>query len=143
MAGHFTDGYLQQSIRGNQYVKNYKFSYQFGPPLGHCEVTFTSVSGHVHKQDFTHRFSGWYNCDPGDLFDAPIVKTVDERNEAIAANIKTQARSCSLLYIWTDCDREGEHIGSEIRDVALAANSRLEVKRAHFSNIERAFVHNL
>jgi DNA topoisomerase III len=45
-----------------------------------------------------------------------------------------------VLFIWTDCDREGEHIGSEIRDIARAANPRIQVKRAHFSNIERALV---
>lgn len=44
------------------------------------------------------------------------------------------------MYIWTDCDREGEHIGSEIKDVAIKAKPNLEVKRAKFSNIERACV---
>ena len=42
-----------------------------------------------------------------------------------------------MLYIWTDCDREGENIGAEIRDIALQKNPRLEVRRARFSNIER------
>lgn len=58
----------------------------------------------------------------------------------IAKNIETQARYAKALYIWTDCDREGEHIGSEIRSYALKGNSRIEVKRAKFSNVERAYV---
>jgi DNA topoisomerase III len=58
--------------------------------------------------------------------------------KAIARNIEAQARSARALFIWTDCDREGEHIGSEVRAAALKGNSRLEVKRAKFSNIERA-----
>ena len=45
-----------------------------------------------------------------------------------------------MLFIWTDCDREGENIGAEIRDLAREANPRLQVKRAHFSNVERALV---
>lgn len=57
--------------------------------------------------------------------------------KAIAKNIEAGARNATALFIWTDCDREGEHIGTEIRDVALKANRRLEVKRARFSNIER------
>jgi DNA topoisomerase-3 len=57
---------------------------------------------------------------------------------AIATNIKTQARGAKALFIWTDCDREGEYIGSEVRTEALKGNSNLSVKRARFSNIERA-----
>ena len=55
-------------------------------------------------------------------------------------NIQLQARYAKGLFIWTDCDREGEHIGSEIRDIAVKVNSRIDVKRAKFSNIERASV---
>ena len=58
----------------------------------------------------------------------------------IATNIEEQARSAQVLFIWTDCDREGEHSGTEIRDIALKINPRLEVRRARFSNIERALV---
>ena len=58
--------------------------------------------------------------------------------KAIADNIKRQARYAKALYIWTDCDREGEHIGGEIRDLAVESNGRIQVMRAKFSNIERA-----
>jgi DNA topoisomerase IA len=61
----------------------------------------------------------------------------------VASNIETQARNANILFIWTDCDREGEHIGTEIRDIALKVNPRLEVCRARFSNIERASVYLL
>lgn len=56
----------------------------------------------------------------------------------MASNIEAQARSASILFIWTDCDREGEHIGTEIRDIAHKVNPRIQVYRARFSNIERA-----
>jgi DNA topoisomerase-3 len=56
----------------------------------------------------------------------------------VASNIEEQARNSSILFIWTDCDREGEHIGTEIRDIALKVNPRMQVYRARFSNIERA-----
>lgn len=59
---------------------------------------------------------------------------------AIADNIKSQARWSDILYIWTDCDREGENIGAEIRDLALKANPRLQVRRARFSNTDRSHV---
>ncbi len=60
--------------------------------------------------------------------------------KAIASNIESQARQSQILFIWTDCDREGENIGTEIRDIALKVNPRLRVCRARFSNIERAQV---
>ncbi len=37
--------------------------------------------------------------------------------------------------IWTDCDREGEHIGSEIVGVCRKGKEGLRVKRARFSAI--------
>lgn len=42
--------------------------------------------------------------------------------------------------IWTDCDREGEHIGSEIVSVCRRANRNIRVKRAKFSAIIAAYV---
>lgn len=69
---------------------------------------------------------------------SPLTSNQDKK--AVASNIETQARYASILFIWTDCDREGEHIGTEIRDIALKANPNMQVWRARFSNIERASV---
>ncbi|WAQ88490.1 hypothetical protein PtA15_9A617 [Puccinia triticina] len=44
--------------------------------------------------------------------------------------------------IWTDCDREGEHIGSEIVSVCRAAKPDIIVLRARFSAIIPAQIHN-
>ena len=63
-----------------------------------------------------------------------------QERKDVAENIAQQARGARALFIWTDCDREGEYIGTEVRDIALQANPRLEVKRARFSNIERAHI---
>ena len=37
--------------------------------------------------------------------------------------------------IWTDCDREGEHIGMEIVNVCRKVKPNIRVKRARFSAI--------
>ena len=42
--------------------------------------------------------------------------------------------------IWTDCDREGEHIGYEIMNVCKRANPRIEILRARFSAIIPRYV---
>lgn len=50
-------------------------------------------------------------------------------------NLKQEARNAQVLMIWTDCDREGEHIGSEIMKVCRAVNANIRVTRARFSAI--------
>ncbi|KAI9756066.1 MAG: DNA topoisomerase [Lichina confinis] len=141
VAQHLSGGQFNtRSIAGNKYIKNYEFDFVFGQPWGHCTVTMTSVIGHLHSLDFEQQFRKWTSCAPGQLFDAPLVNAVVPDKKSIAQNIEAQARDAKALFIWTDCDREGEHIGSEIRDVARRRNTQIEVKRARFSNIERAHV---
>lgn len=38
------------------------------------------------------------------------------------SGITRQARHSRALFIWTDCDREGEFIGSELRQAVLKGN---------------------
>ncbi|QIW96306.1 hypothetical protein AMS68_001824 [Peltaster fructicola] len=146
VAGHLAGGHFNtHNVPNAKYNKNYSFQYTF-PRWGQCEVTMTSVSGHILSQDFNERYRRWHGCDPADLFDASIETYVDKDKEGIAKNIETQARYSQYLYIWTDCDREGEHIGTEIRGIAAKGNARLldagKTVRARFSNIERAHIIN-
>ena len=53
-------------------------------------------------------------CDPFELFDAPIDVQVTPDKKAIVENLSSEARKAQQLMIWTDCDREGEHIGAEM-----------------------------
>ncbi|CAK4032609.1 DNA topoisomerase [Lecanosticta acicola] len=132
-----------QNIPGAQFNKNYVFSYNF-PTWGPCDVVMTSVSGHLMERDFDAQYKNWQASNPSVLFEARINKNVAENSGGIARNIENKARWASVLYIWTDCDREGEHIGTEIREIALRGNNRLrgQTVRARFSNIERAHVIN-
>ncbi|OSS51014.1 hypothetical protein B5807_04405 [Epicoccum nigrum] len=139
VANHLGGRVTTDSVRGIQWVKNYRFDFRF-QQWGQCDVTFTCVAGHIVSHDFVERYRKWQSCPPADLFDAPIQSFIAEDKKAIANNIESQARNAQILYIWTDCDREGENIGTEIRDIALKVNPRLRVCRARFSNIERAHV---
>jgi DNA topoisomerase-3 len=98
------------------------------------------------SHDFPSQYRSWHSCDPSALFEAQIDAFVNKENAPIAKNIESQARHSQFLYIWTDCDREGEHIGTEIRDVAFKSNTCLreagKTMRARFSNIERGHVIN-
>ncbi|KAJ4361826.1 DNA topoisomerase [Neocucurbitaria cava] len=139
VANHLGGQTRAESARGVAWVKNYKFDFRF-QQWGQCSVTFTCVAGHIVAQDFHERFKKWHSCQPAALFEAPIESSIAQDKKAVASNIESQARHASILYIWTDCDREGEHIGTEIRDIALKANPNMQVWRARFSNIERAHV---
>lgn len=100
----------------------------------------TCISGHLTDAQFTSEHKNWNFPPPSSLFNAPVVVKVADSKMEIASNIQSEARGARALFIWTDCDREGEHIGHEVRTEALSSNPRMEVKRARFSNIERAYV---
>ncbi|EGX97183.1 DNA topoisomerase III [Cordyceps militaris CM01] len=100
----------------------------------------TAVIGHLTNLEFTPEHKNWSFPPPESLFHAPVVTSVYDDKKNIAQNLAEQARFARLLVIWTDCDREGEHIGQEIVDAAKKGNAQLQVKRARFSNVERAHV---
>ena len=100
----------------------------------------TCVSGHLTNAVFPPEYESWEHPPPLSLFRAPVEVKVDPEKDDISRNIQNQARGARALFIWTDCDREGEHIGHEVRTEALKSNPRMQVKRARFSNIERAYV---
>ena len=142
VAQHLGGGRMTtHNVRGNPYVKNYDFDFNF-QAWGNCSVTMTSALGHLTSTDFGPEYRSWKSCHPSRLFEAPIVQAPTVEHKCLADNIQAQARYAKVLFIWTDCDREGEYIGSEARTYALKGNRRIEVKRARFSNIERAHIIN-
>lgn len=68
---------MQHNVRGSQYVKNYEFTYHF-PAWGSCEVTMTSVLGHLTGLDFDQRYKHWRSCPPSQLFEASTTITIDQ-----------------------------------------------------------------
>lgn len=104
----------------------------------------TSVLGHLTSNDFEARYKHWSSVDPRELFVAPIQTSVTTSLETVSRNISKEARMASKLFIWTDCDREGEHIGWEIANVAKGANRGLrdtDITRAVFNNVEARYVY--
>ena len=67
---------MQIPIRGNPYVKNYLFDFNFGSSWGSCAVTMTSVIGHLTNLDFERQMKSWLSCPPGQLFDAQVLENV-------------------------------------------------------------------
>ncbi|KAF2758064.1 DNA topoisomerase III [Pseudovirgaria hyperparasitica] len=139
VANHLAGRVVTHNVNGTPYVKNYCFDYNFRQ-WGQSSVTFTSAQGHITSSDFGPRYKSWQSCLPIALFEADINTTIDDKMKPVAENIRQQSRYAQIVFIWTDCDREGEYIGSEIRDLAVAAKPGIQVKRARFSNIERNHV---
>ncbi|KAJ3569230.1 hypothetical protein NPX13_g6151 [Xylaria arbuscula] len=142
VAGHLSGGEVQTHNTPEKYIKNYVFNYDFGRPWGKCQVTMTSVLGHITSAEFPPDYKKWDYPPPDRLFDAPVNIVVSADKKKVAENIEKQASYANALCIWTDCDREGEHIGYEICEAAKKGNRTLEIKRARFSNIERAHIIN-
>lgn len=55
--------------------------------------------------------------------------------EPLERMLRGLSTQCQVLVLWLDCDREGEAIGEEVRDVCVRANPRLQVYRARFSTV--------
>jgi DNA topoisomerase IA len=110
-------------------------SFSFDYPQTNASFTVTYVAGHITELDFPETHRKWNSCDPFTLFEAPIEVKHPERVNELVRNIQMHARRSDMLMIWTDCDREGEHIGSEIAQVAKKVNGRIRVTRARFSAI--------
>ncbi|KDR67536.1 hypothetical protein GALMADRAFT_79789 [Galerina marginata CBS 339.88] len=120
------------------YIKNYEFDY----PHTQSFFVVTAVLGHLTAHDFGDRHRKWNSCDAFELFDAPVETLIPSDKKAIEQNLLTQARRADVLMIWTDCDREGEHIGMEVARVCRKAKPTIRIKRARFSAIIAQQIHN-
>ncbi|XP_033340128.2 topoisomerase 3-alpha isoform X4 [Megalopta genalis] len=106
-----------------------------------CDMIMTSVSGHLLNYAFTGAYRKWEGCHPLSLFDAPVTKQcIEESYIKIKQTLEREAKKCSALIIWTDCDREGENIGFEIIQVCRAVKANIRVHRAKFSEITQVSV---
>lgn len=94
----------------------------------------TAVRGHLASQDFGPRY-GWSKCAPVELFEAPIETQYKEDMIPLEQMLRGESRRVQAVILWLDCDREGEAIADEVREVCLAANPRLQVYRARFSTV--------
>lgn len=103
-------------------------------PIGSHSMITTSVRGHLASQDFPPEY-GWSKVNPQILFEAPIETAYKDDMAALARMLGNLARGCQAVILWLDCDREGECIADEVREVCSNANQRLRFFRAKFSTV--------
>ena len=124
----------------SKFCRIHEFSYNYNGMS--AVMIVTSVIGHIFKQDFSPRYNNWATTDPAVLLDAPILEVKSEEVGPVIFNLEQLALRATVLMIWTDCDREGEYIGSEIRTICTSKNQRLIVLRARFSSLTERELHN-
>ena len=75
--------------------------------------------------------------DVRDLTAPPSRRTVNPNFMDLKLELENQARKADMLVLWLDCDREGEAIADEVREICCKANRRLDrlVFRAKFSAV--------
>ncbi|EPZ33325.1 DNA topoisomerase, type IA, central domain-containing protein [Rozella allomycis CSF55] len=117
----------------DKYCNNFDFIVYQQRNQMQCEMTMTSVLGHVMEYAFPDETKSWTGYPVENMFSIPIVKKVHPDKERIKVNLERESRKAEWLIIWTDCDREGENIGMEISEICRRANPRLLVYRARFS----------
>ncbi|KAI9276660.1 DNA topoisomerase [Phascolomyces articulosus] len=105
-------------------------------------MTMTALLGHVLELDFGPENKSWHLDTIEDLFNARVSRNVPEKLQSVADNIQQQARNAEVLFIWTDCDREGEAIGAEVEYLCTQVNPRMEVWRARFSAMQDRPIHH-
>ncbi len=103
---------------------------------------FTSVSGHLGERSYPMQYQKWELDTIICLFDVESEYNVKNENKNIVKTITDRASRARMLIIWTDCDREGEHIGYEIINQAERFNRNLVIKRAVFSALTRHDIYN-
>ncbi|VVC35662.1 Hypothetical protein CINCED_3A013138 [Cinara cedri] len=138
IAGHLSGGNLQRREGFSKFNKIYEFNHTFhGSP---STMIMTSVSGHLLGYEFQDAYRLWNSCSPLELFDIPVVKECPKDYINIKKTLVREVRTCNILVIWTDADREGENIGFEIINVCKEVNPRIQVYRALLSEITKQSV---
>ena len=122
------------STRGGS-PRTHEFRGRFGGAA--CEYRVTSVLGHCFSLDFAPAYRDWDSCDPGELWEAPVVRV--PTNGSVLRNLRETARGCDALVLFLDCDREGECIAFQVMDVTRdALRPGAPVRRARFSAVTPA-----
>ncbi|EKX47433.1 hypothetical protein GUITHDRAFT_50898, partial [Guillardia theta CCMP2712] len=88
------------------------FFYHFQPARRKSLISFTSVIGHVEAMEFDEDTGS----DPRNLFGARVKKVFETsvEEEEVDRHLLSLAEGRQYLFLWLDCDREGENICFEI-----------------------------
>ncbi|XP_002155556.4 uncharacterized protein LOC100215195 [Hydra vulgaris] len=128
--GHFRT--RRGKSRANQIFEFIKW---FGPAQQKCKLMVTSVVGHI----FGLGFAGRPDRDISKLFDASVEKQLADSTKKlnIVEHLQELGQESEYLFLWLDCDREGENIGFEVISLTQQWIPYDNVYRARFSALTK------
>lgn len=111
-----------------QSIPNTPFNY----PI---DLVITSVCGHIMELTFPSQIQqqGWHQLEPSELFDCSVNATVNTSMTDMRRTLQHHATSCQQLWLWLDCDREGEAIAGEVAEIVQQKNPGIVLRRAVFN----------
>ncbi|KAJ9471097.1 putative uncharacterized protein LOC100215195 [Diplonema papillatum] len=139
IAGALSGGRKRTRKTPGRGVAVHDFSGTFPPTGREAHFRVTSVVGHIFSVDFEDN-----SLRDVELFDAKIMKKQTEASMAcrIIETLEYEARGCSHLVLWLDCDREGENIGFEVIEITRRSfPSDNQIFRARFSALTADSLH--
>jgi len=87
--------------------------------------------------DFPGKYNSWDRVEPSELFTCPTEKKEASPGMKMEAYLASEAKNCSILVLWLDCDKEGENICFEV--INAVRSSMLAPSRGDFmDNVYRA-----
>ena len=111
----------ERSRRETPMCKIHEFFAYFPPAKTKCSVVCTSVLGHLFGTDFDDRDNSTVN--PETLYRARTNKIVEELSAKVSLeHLIETADGCDYLYLWLDCDNEGENICFEVINLFQGRN---------------------
>ena len=119
--------------RANQIFEMIKW---FAPAQQKCKLMVTSVVGHIFGLTFENK----PGRDISTLFTAKTKKNIEDTTKKlrIVEHLQELGEEADFLYLWLDCDREGENIGFEVISLTQQFIHYDNVYRARFSALTKS-----
>jgi DNA topoisomerase-3 len=103
-----------------------------------AQVTITSVTGHIQEIEFPNEYKNWSTVDPLVLLNEAQVFISDSNDKLpVIKNLEKLSKDHTDLFLWLDCDREGEAIAYEVIGICNRTNKNLRIYRAKFSSVSK------
>ena len=136
IAEHLSGGRFRTRRGQSRANQIFEFIKWFGPAQQKCKLMVTSVVGHI----FGLGFENSSGRDVSTLFTAKTKKNIEETTKKlrIVEHLQELGQESDYLYLWLDCDREGENIGFEVISLTQEFVHYDNVYRARFSALTKS-----